>query len=418
MQVKNVHPTQFYKAQGQSYTLEGEFLAQLKVTDGLKLHNSRVGEMHCSSDSYESDSESFKSDSPYYRNAAKSLPSSTQKWTSTMLESLGIYYNNDFHKSPTDILNMITEDTGIFGGLTEQQNLYVEGMKNSMTFDCTIQDFIEIMQKKNMFTVLDKEIANIKELRKEVPYTSLAEDFIRSVKMMLTHYFHFYTKSIRCPAFHNPVPKDRFVHIFRSFARICNLIVEPGSAWKGEMVLGKSHVVSAADLVLLPDNSESALSVVMVVTVFEAKSSKSLHLKSNTEDQNGKKKPKMSSEDTASSDSEEHIHLKPAIYSKIPQNILAQHGVELLIHHPYYRKELNLTKHELHYMNYLPGMIVIGTEVVLTLLKIDDFHVADLKINGFSVKRKATIYYSEPKDLLKKIDRDLLFDSFAKLCNI
>lgn len=71
----------------------------------------------------------------------------------------------------------------------------------------------------------------------------------------------------------------------------------------------------------------------------------------------------MSSEDSAGSDLELHIQQKPAIYSKIPQNILAQHGVELLIHHPYYRKELNLTKHELHYMNYLPGMIVIGTEV-------------------------------------------------------
>ncbi|OPL20234.1 hypothetical protein AM593_08964, partial [Mytilus galloprovincialis] len=150
--------------------------------------------MPSSSDSYESDSESFESDSPFYGYAAKSLPSSTQKWTSTMLESLGIYYNNDFHKSPADILNMITKDIGIFGGLTEQQNLYVEGMKNSMTFDCSIQDFIEIMQKKNMFTVLDKEIANIKDLRKKVLYTSLVEDFIRSVKMMLTHYFNFYTK--------------------------------------------------------------------------------------------------------------------------------------------------------------------------------------------------------------------------------
>ncbi|VDI09824.1 Hypothetical predicted protein [Mytilus galloprovincialis] len=186
------------------------------------------------------------------------------------------------------------------------------------------------------------------------------------------------------------------------------------------MVFNKSHVVSAADLVLLPDNSDSdsALSVVMVVTVFEVKSSKHLHLQSNTDVENGKKSPKRSSEDTADSDLEVHIHQKPAIYSKIPQNVLGQHGVELLINHPYYRKELNLTKHELHYMNYLPGMIVIGTEVLFTLLKIDDFHVADLKKNGFSEKRKATIYYSEPKDLLKKIDRDLLFDSFAKLCNV
>lgn len=163
--ILNLNLFRFYMAQGQSNTLEGEILAKLKVTDGLKLHNSRAGEMQYSSDSYESDSKSFESDSPCYRNAAKTLPSSTQKWTSTMLESLGICYNNDFHQSPTDILNMITKDTGIFGTSTEQQNLYVEGMKNSMTFDCSIQDFIEIMQKKNMFTVLDEEIANIKDLR-------------------------------------------------------------------------------------------------------------------------------------------------------------------------------------------------------------------------------------------------------------
>ncbi|CAC5362664.1 unnamed protein product [Mytilus coruscus] len=314
-------------AQGQSNTLEGEFLAKLKVTDGLKLHNSGVGEMPCSSDSYESDSP------PYCRNAAKALPSSTHKWTSTILESLGIYYNGYFHKSPMDILNMINEDTGIFGALTEQQNLYIEGMKNSMTFDCSNQDFIEIMQKKNMFTVLDKEIANIKDLRKEVLYISLVEDFIRAVKMMLTHYFHFYTKSIRCPAFHNPVPKDRFVHIFRTFARICNLLVEPGSAWK-------------ADLVLLPDNSDSdsALYVVMVVTVFEPKSSKHLQLLSNTDVENGKKNPKRSSEDTADNDLEVVIHQKPDIYSKIPQNVLGQHGGELLIHHPYYKNGIEFNK--------------------------------------------------------------------------
>lgn len=163
--ILNLNLFRFYMAQGQSNTLEGEILAKLKVTDGLKLHNSRVGEMQYSSDSFEFDSESFESDSPCYRNAAKTLPSSTQNWTSSMLESLGICYNNDFHQSSTDILNMITKDTGIFGTSTEQQNLYVEGMKNSMTFDCSIQDFIQIMQKKNMFTVLDEEIANIKDLR-------------------------------------------------------------------------------------------------------------------------------------------------------------------------------------------------------------------------------------------------------------
>lgn len=40
------------------------------------------------------------------------------------------------------------------------------------------------------------------------------------------------------------------------------------------------------------------------------------------------------------------------------------------------------------------------------------------KLDTIKTSSKATIYYSEPKDLLKKEDRDILVESFVRLNNI
>ena len=82
-----------------------------------------------------------------------------------MLQSLRIFYDDHHHKTTSDILDKINEDTEIFGALTDQQKEYIEGTKNSMSFDCSIREFVQIMQQKNMFTVFDKEISNIEVLR-------------------------------------------------------------------------------------------------------------------------------------------------------------------------------------------------------------------------------------------------------------
>ncbi|CAG2215068.1 unnamed protein product [Mytilus edulis] len=66
---------------------------------------------------------------------------------------------------------------------------------------------------------------------------------------------------------------------------------------------------------------------------------------------------------------------------------------------------------------YMPGMIVSGTKVVMTLLHITQDHVNRLK-NGWDLlpdEDKATIYYGKPLDLLVKEDRDILLETLFKL---
>lgn len=60
-------------------------------------------------------------------------------------------------------------------------------------------------------------------------------------------------------------------------------------------------------------------------------------------------------------DSEPSVHEKPAILKRVGQKVLGQHGGDLLLHQSLYRKTLD----EKRSMRYIPGMIVIGTEVRL-----------------------------------------------------
>lgn len=56
-------------------------------------------------------------------------------------------------------------------------------------------------------------------------------------------------------------------------------------------------------------------------------------------------------------------------------------------------------------------------QVIFTVLAINGDHINELMKRQMSDKNKSYIYYSEPKDLLKKEDRDMLIESFVRLSN-
>lgn len=57
--------------------------------------------------------------------------------------------------------------------------------------------------------------------------------------------------------------------------------------------------------------------------------------------------------------------------------------------------------------------------MLFTLLEIEGVHVRDLKKPQLNKhEHKAIIYYSKPKNLFKKKDRDVLIESFVRLKNL
>ncbi|CAG2224113.1 unnamed protein product [Mytilus edulis] len=219
-------------------------------------------------------------------------------------------------------------------------------------------------------------------------------EFLFSCQLMLScraAFFYDWRENIE--------PKDMFVEILEKFARLCQLITVPGSACSAKktmMTLQNVSVTSKADL----DRATCVVSVVEINNLKQRKSKAEIkkdakHLKSSVED--GEK------------DSTE----PPQIYTKVNTDILAQHGGDLLIHRQLYCSTLSSSTVYL----YLPGMIVAGTEVIFTLMQIQRKHLMQLKEQK-DTDLRATIYYSKPKDLLKKEDRDELFEAFTRLSNI
>ncbi|CAC5377218.1 unnamed protein product [Mytilus coruscus] len=161
-----------------------------------------------------------------------------------------------------------------------------------------------------------------------------------------------------------PVPKDIFADIFKAFTKMCCFLPVPGSAWRSIMKIHQVNVTSTSDVVIMTkDHLRSQFpETSSVVSIAEVKH---LGLFSNDGDE---QKPKLrshrntsshSSEQKEAEDSESSVHEKPVILERVGQKVLGQHGGEFLLHQSLYPKTLD----EERSMRYIPGMIVIGTEV-------------------------------------------------------
>ncbi|XP_076105236.1 uncharacterized protein LOC143073508 [Mytilus galloprovincialis] len=356
------------------------------------------------SSSRNSETSSYVGDSFY------PFPSRTSKWNIACLESLGIFYNKNYHDSPQNILSMIFEETGAFGPVSEEQTCNATDVKQSVTFNFPISEMVDMLTDKDKVTLNNGE-SFFPEIEHDIDKCTSVKirEFLFSCQLMLScraAFFYDWRENIE--------PKDMFVEILEKFARLCQLITVPGSACSAKktmMTLQNVSVTSKADLVMIPERyrrrtfsaKDRATCVVSVVEINNLKQRKSKaeikkdakHLKSSVED--GEK------------DSTE----PPQIYTKVNTDILAQHGGDLLIHRQLYCSTLSSSTVYL----YLPGMIVAGTEVIFTLMQIHRKHLMQLKEQK-DTDLRATIYYSKPKDLFKKEDRDELVEAFTRLSNI
>ncbi|XP_052065364.1 uncharacterized protein LOC127705150 [Mytilus californianus] len=338
------------------------------------------------------------------------FPSRTSKWNISCLESLGIFYNKKYHDSPQDLLNMIFEETGAFRPVSEEQKCNATDIKKRMTFNFPISDIVDMLTDKEKVTLNNGE-SFFPEIEHDIDKCSSADirEFIFSCQLMLScraAFFYDWRENIE--------PKDMFVQMLEKFARLCQLIAVPGSACSAKktiMTLQNVSVTSQADLVMIPEKYRrgafsACVSATCVVSVVEVNNLN--HKKSEVEMKKAAQHGRSSTEAGEMEGSE-----KPQIYTKVHADILAQHGGDLLIHRQLYCSTLSSSTTTL----YLPGMVVVGSEVIFTLLKILRKHVMQLKEQRDTTLR-ATIYYSKPKDMLKKEDRDELIEALTRISNV
>ncbi|CAC5417269.1 unnamed protein product [Mytilus coruscus] len=348
--------------------------------------------------------------SSYLGDSYYPFPSRTSKWNISCLESLGIFYNKKYHDSPQDLLNMIFEETGAFRPVSEEQKCNATDIKKRMTFNFPLSDIVDMLTDKDKVALNNGE-SFFPEIEHDIDKCTSAyiREFIFSCQLMLScraAFFYDWRENIE--------PKDMFVQMLEKFARLCKLIAVPGSACsakKTTMTLQNVSVTSKADLVMIPERyrrstfsaKDSATCVVSVVEVNNLN-----HKKSKVEMKKNARHVRLSTVAC-----ENDYSNPPQIYTKVHMDILAQHGGDLLIHRQLYCSTLSSSTTHL----YLPGMVVVGTEVIFTLMKIHRKHLMQLKEQRDTISR-ATIYYSKPKDLLKKKDRDELVEGFTRMGNI
>ncbi|CAC5380050.1 unnamed protein product [Mytilus coruscus] len=199
--------------------------------------------------------------------------------------------------------------------------------------------------------------------------STVVDDFINSTIIMMK-YQSSYLKRIHKYGKQSipPVPKDIFADIFKAFTKMCCLLPVPGSAWRSIMNILQVDVTSTSDVVIMtkdhlcsqfPETSS-------VVSIAELKN---LGVFTNDDDdENNDEEPTTRTHRNTSSDSsalkeaddsEPSVNEKPAILKRVGQKVLGQHGGELLLHQSLYRQTLDKDRG----MRYIPGMIVIGTEI-------------------------------------------------------
>lgn len=79
------------------------------------------------------------------------------------MEKLGIYYNNQYHASPLDILDMINSKTGCFGSLSGEQTDYIGDLKETLCFDISLQESSENEQTPEQFVLTDEVLPKLEE---------------------------------------------------------------------------------------------------------------------------------------------------------------------------------------------------------------------------------------------------------------
>ncbi|XP_071140806.1 uncharacterized protein [Mytilus edulis] len=336
---------------------------------------------------YESDSSS----------GDEGIPHNISRWYISDLYPLGIHFNRTFEDDTTGMFDVLAKSEQPFeANPLVQQTL--DELKSKLTFDLPPLDGLPRWSMSYASSLINQLYNNTALLRQSLSTTdnmlnislSYAIDFTQRIAFMLER---LYRKK--------PTSKHLYTGMVGALARMCYLQDELGSVYQSEMRINNVDVISSPDLRLkgtLLNTEEEDLSQQishLVVSVIE--------LKHNSDSKEPVYKHKTRSENGCSDTNEDiAIHQLSFLHSAA----LGQHAGELL-----------LEWQDSCFNPYMPGMIVSGTKVVMTLLHITQDHVNRLK-NGWDLvpdEDKATIHYGKPLDLLVKEDRDILLETLFKL---
>ncbi|XP_071142728.1 uncharacterized protein [Mytilus edulis] len=329
----------------------------------------------------------------------------TCKWTSLDLRTVGLFYYNE--TSPVlNLLDLITSQTRMFKELCFEQNQVVQSLQRNITFNYSMDDITfgddclsETQENLNMIKQED---------------AVLAEDFLRNTVLMV----HSAMKRSQP----DKVSKGVFMDLFNSFIKMCGLIPMSGSEWSSKQDILQREVSSEPDIILTSADSlesfTSPLNAVSVVSIVDIIENESMSVQSNGNDVNYKypersrSRRSLSSCSMSSDESDE----EPVIYGGIREKVLCQHAGDLLMHTLEHNKWRNTFDCKTKKSKYRPGIIVVGTQVTFTLLEYSFDHHRQLK-SGSVERERSFIYYSEPMDILKKEDRDLLLEALVRMTN-
>ncbi|XP_052085040.1 uncharacterized protein LOC127722186 [Mytilus californianus] len=325
------------------------------------------------------------------------IPHEINRWKSFDLDPLGIYFNRTFEDGPTCMFDVLAKSELPFEANPLAKET-LDALKSKLTFDLPPLDGLPRWSMNYASSLINQLYKNTALLRQSVSTNdnmlnislSYAIDFTQRVAFMLER---LYRKK--------PTAKHMFSGMVGAFARMCFLQDELGNVYDSEMCLNNVDVVSRPDIRLkgtLLNTDEDDLSQQLshlVVSVIE--------IKQNSDSKDPVYKHKTRSEKGCSETNEDaDIHE----LSFLDAAVLGQHAGELL-----------LEWEDSCFNPYMPGMIVSGTKVVMTLLHITQHHVNRLKNSWDLVpdEDKATIHYGKPLDLLVKEDRDILLETLFKL---
>lgn len=170
-----------------------------------------------------------------------------------------------------------------------------------------------------------------------------------------------------------PQGESRFTELFRLFSKTCLLHSEPGHAYREELNI-KDQTVRG-----FPDARFIAYPFPKVVAVTEVKKETEYRIR-------GK-------------------HDKSSVLPHVPDNVLGQHGVELL-----------MDKKRSFFDSGVAGFICLGTKVIFTFLEITDDQYEDITNNGEDCSNKdLKIYYTKHFDFMKTADRNEMMEPLLKL---
>lgn len=329
------------------------------------------------------------------------LTDSVSNWERYHLEDLNIFYAEDFTMDPLEILKQIQTLTDF----DEDQLLYIHSVQDWLKFDASV------LKLKFQRSVIESTISFLYEKLTKEPnmVITMKEAFVvQKVKRFIAAYDRLLSE---IQDHHRQLKSYEGVYsqFICGFADLCcletvNISKTEQTTWTN--LRGKT-VRSEADfhffkLGLQQERTDTCVSIVKVKNKMTTK-------RKQERQQQRRKRMRSSTLDSSesssytsdsSTDSEGHNrrrpvystedkHAPPLILDITNERVIGQHGGELLLNLNKFYGDLETDTLT------LPGMIVIETSVIFTLLEMSKKHLEKLKNNDeLDNQDEATIYYS------------------------